>query len=286
MSERIAPPMNALPQQKLGKVLPFRPTHPANQKAAVSDPPFVASPDTEIVDTIFHVLQNHLQTIGLGLDLLLTESLPFIDLREYQGLPQSVERMSRSLHELREYSTPQPLSFSTENLADVVERVSQKVAQAWERPEWIMRTICHAPLATPRLDWRQISSALERTISCAYALLPTEGGEVEIESAVTSVGAQRFVEIHVRSLSPIPLTISADALFCPFAQINQHQLGLSLILAQQTTFRLHGQFLFCKPEDRQGCFTLRFPLEARRKTGFLPHKNLSSPPRHPLFPRR
>src|SRR5258705_10361130 len=132
MSERIALPMNALPQQRPGRVLPFRPTHPATQKAAVSDPPPIPSPNTEIVDTIFHVLQNHLQTIGLGLDLLFAESSTFIDLHEYQGLPQSVERISRLLRELREYSTPQPLSLSTENLANVVERVTQKVAQVWE----------------------------------------------------------------------------------------------------------------------------------------------------------
>jgi len=238
------------------------------------------------VDTIFHVLQNHLQTIGLGLDLLLAESSPFIDLHEYQGLPQSVERISHLLRELREYSMPQPLSLSTENLANVVERATKKVVQAWERPEWTMRTICHAPLATPRLDWRQIGSAIERAIFCAYALLPTEGGEVIVESTVAGIGAQRFVEIHVRGLSPTPLTISADALFCPFAQINEHQLGLNLILAQQTTLRLHGQFLFRKLEEHQGCFTLRFPLEIGRKSGFLPRKNLSSLPRHPLFPRR
>ena len=49
MSERIAPPLNALPQQKPDRVLPLRPARQAIPKAAVGDPPLVPSSDKDVL---------------------------------------------------------------------------------------------------------------------------------------------------------------------------------------------------------------------------------------------
>jgi len=51
--------------------------------------------------------------------------------------------------------------------------------------------VCRDPLPALRLDWQQVGKALERLLTCAYALLPAEGGEVRVEAGLREVGAQR-----------------------------------------------------------------------------------------------
>jgi hypothetical protein len=192
----------------------------------------------------------------MGLELMqLTDA---VGQQDYDPVRRSVDRAGRLLLELREYCCPPGEHRWTANLAEIVEDVVQKVAREWERPGRATRVLCHDPEAVLETDWRQIGKALARTIFCAYAMLPPEGGEVVVEAQTYTISIQRFIDIRVRSYGIVPFSVEEETLFSPFASLNGHQLGLRLVLAQLTAGRLGGHLLFHKLSSRQGCFKLWF----------------------------
>jgi hypothetical protein len=176
--------------------------------------------------------------------------------QEYARLQQSVGLAGRWALELREYCCPPVVKSWTGNLAAAIEEAVQDVAHEWKQPGQTTRVVCSTPLAEFSLDWRQLTKAVQRLVFCASAMLPVEGGEVIVESGVRNIGPQPLVDIRVQSHGKTPLFVEEKALFCPFACINNRQLGLSLVLAQQTAVRLQGQLYFHKTSAHHGCFTL------------------------------
>ncbi len=239
-----------------GRVIPLRSmTQESSRIPAVS---FVPAPlfGEEIFARAFQALQNHLRTLGTELNLL--RATRAAGPGECESMAREIEDVGDLLRELGEYvSSPEPC-LSTENLANMVENIVREVAREWERPGRQTRVVCHAPLAALQLDWRQVGKTLERIAACAYALLPAEGGEVVIEVGLRKVGPQQYMDLKVRSCGAAPLVIEEGALFRPFTRVNGYQLGLSLVLAQRTVSRQHGQMLFQQIGLRQSCFTLLF----------------------------
>jgi len=210
----------------------------------------------EVLEQAFHALQHQLRTISAGVDTLWLTQTTAIE--EHEKIIQALKRAEQVLHELREYCFPPELRLSTENLANMVEDIVREVAREWERPGRQTRVLCYAPLAALQLDWQQVGKVLERIVACAYALLPTEGGEVVVEAGVRRVGAQQHLDLKVRSCGVTPLEVEEGTVFQPFWQVNGHQFGLSLALVQRMVNRQHGQIFFQKPSARQSCFTLLF----------------------------
>jgi K+-sensing histidine kinase KdpD len=219
---------------------------------------FVPAPlfSREIFARAFLALQNHLQALSRELELL--QTTPAMPAEAYGKVMQEIEQAKNVLQELKEYVTPPELRISTGSLANMVEDIVQEVARTWELPGRQTRVVCHAPLAVLRLDWKQIGKALQQVAACAYALLPTEGGEVIIEAGLRKVGPQQHLDLKIRSCGVTPLVIEEDALFRPFTWANGYQLGLSLVLAQRTVSRQHGQMFFQQISPQQSCFTLLF----------------------------
>lgn len=235
------------------------PLHPMPLGSGNLVPPRIAPllpPEKNVMDTSLHALLNCLQTVGIGVELLhLTQ--PF-DEHDHDRIQQNIERAGRLALELREYCFPPAIKLGPENLATVIEEAVQEGGHEWERPGRTTRVISHAPLAEPELDWQCLTKIVRRTVFCAHAILPPEGGEVVIESNVHNLRAQQVVTIRVQSHGETPLSVEEKTLFCPFACINGHQLGLNLILVQQTVARLQGQFSFQKTSLYSGCFTFSF----------------------------
>jgi signal transduction histidine kinase len=238
------------------RVLPLRPV--VRDSPQIPVPSSVPAPlfGREVLDQAFLALQDQLQTISKGLDLL--QAAPAFDSEEYERMTQATKRAERVLQELREYASPPELCLSTENLAKIVEDLVQEATREWERPGRQTRVLCHAPLAALRLDWQQVGKVLERIIACAYALLPPEGGEVVVEAGLRKVGVQQYVDLKVRSCGAAPLAVEEGAVFQPFWQVNGYQFGLSLALVQRLVNRQHGQIFFQKTGPRQSYVTLLF----------------------------
>jgi hypothetical protein len=256
MREKIPQQARMLAKHGKGRILPF---HASSQTPRTTGPrssTLSLFAHQEATDASLHALQNCLQTIGIGLDLLLLTQP--VDPQEYESMQARVQHAGHILQELREYHCPPPISLQNGNLAEVVEDTVRKTACKWKAPGQTTRIICHAPLVSFEADWQQIGKTLQRTTLCAYALLPHEGGEITVESGVRSIGSQRFIDLRVRCHSATTLAFDEKMLLSPFVRINDHELGLSLILVQHTVQRLRGQFFFRQVNQQQGCFTLLF----------------------------
>jgi len=175
---------------------------------------------------------------------------------DYAPVQKNVESAGRFLLELREYCCPPATHQQTKHLAETVEAVVQEVTRAWQRPGLETRVQCHAPCAMLEADWRQIEKALARTIACAYAMLPPEGGEVFIKSVVRKQSVHQFIDLDVHIHGAAPFTVEEKTLFLPFTAVNSRQLGLSLVLAQRSASQLGGHLLFHKVTALRACFTL------------------------------
>lgn len=248
-------------RKEYARVIPLRPTPSGFGNVAPTRFPFFLPSEKNIVDTSLHALLNCLQTVGIGVELVhLTQ--PF-DEQDHDRIQQSIERAGRLALELREYCFPPTVMPWTENLATTIAEAVQEGGREWERPGRTARVLCYTPLAELKLDWQCITKMVQRTVFCANAILPPEGGEVIIESNVRGIRAQQVVTICIQSHSETPLSVEEKALFCPFACINGHQLGLSLVLVQQTVARLQGQFSFQKTGMYSGCFTFAFRVSVK-----------------------
>jgi len=209
--------------------------------------------EREILEGVVHALQNHLQGISMGLDLL---RLAQADPLEGQTVRQGIERASRLLRELREYFFPPEPRYSLQNLAAVVTDVTRQTYKHWQRQGVQPQVVCRDPLPALRLDWQQVGKALERLLTCAYALLPAEGGEVGVEAGLREVEAQRYVELQVSSRGAIPLAVEGTEVFTPFLRVRSYQMGLSMVLVRRMVDRFQGQLTCRKLSPNQVCLTL------------------------------
>jgi len=257
MREHTSHRFRPVPQRKgPGRVLLFPSISQEPHKISAAS--FVPVPllSREIFDRGFQALQTHLHLVGRELDRL--QATPAVPAAEYEKMRQELAQVNHVLQELKEYISPPELHPSAENLANMVEALVPEVTRPWEQPGRQTRIVCHAPLAVLRLDWKQIGQALKQVVACAYALLPAGGGKVIIEAGLRKVGSQQHLDLKIRSYGVTPLVIEEDALFRPFTWANGYQLGLSLVLAQRTVSRQHGQMFFQQISPQQSCFTLLF----------------------------
>lgn len=258
MVERTIQRLHAFRKRPVGRVIPFRPLAATSRKTADSKTPTLSSSGQETIVTTLHAIQNCIQTVSMGLDLM--QIVDTVDLQNYDPVRRGVDRAGRLLLELREYCCPSGEQRWVANITEIIEDVVQEVAREWERPGRTTRVMCHDPEAMVEADWRQVEKTLARTVFCAYAMLPPEGGEVVVEAQRCLSGLPQLLDIRVRSHSVIPFSVDEEALFAPFTSINGHQLGLSLVLAQLTAQRLGGHLRFHKLSSRQGCFKLGFRI--------------------------
>src|SRR5439155_20184974 len=160
----------------------------------------------------------------------------------------------RLLRELREYFLPPEPWYTIQSLAAVVADVTQQIQQHWQRQGVQPQVVCRDPLPALRLDWQQVGKALERLLTCAYALLPAEGGEVRVEAGLREVEARRYVELQVSSREAIPLAVEEAEVFTPFFRVRCYHLGLSLVLVRRMVDLLQGLLNCRKLISTQVCF--------------------------------
>lgn len=205
-----------------------------------------------VISALVHEIQNNLQAIGMGLDLLRMEGRAK---GEYRPVADSVERMNKAILELREYLLPPEARFSAENPAIILDDVVRHMEKELRHQGVRLRMVRHSPLPLVRLDLKQFRSALERVLEFSRALLP-QGGELEVEAGLQEIDGQRYVELQIASSSAICLDVEEKDVFRPFLRVNNRQVGLSLTLAQQILRRHHGTIHFQKENPLRGLFTI------------------------------
>jgi nitrogen-specific signal transduction histidine kinase len=205
-----------------------------------------------VINALVHEIQNNLQTISMGLDLLRLDCQPAL---ENQTIVEGIEQTNRSIQELREYLLPPVAQFSEESpeivLEEMVRRIEGELLQQGIR----LRMIRQSSLPQVRLDVKQFRSALERIIEFSRALL-REGGELEVKAGLQVIDGQRYVELQVISSANTSLTVEEKDVFRPFLRVNDHHIGLSLALARQILHRHQGEIFFRKKNSQRGLFTI------------------------------
>jgi hypothetical protein len=205
----------------------------------------------DLVGRMVHEMQNCLQGISLGLDLL---RLTHASSPECGTITRGVTRLSRLLGEMREYFSPPDLCPSEGALELVIEEVARQADAEWSPHAARLHIVYRDPIPPLRLDWRQFRNALERVLAFSFALLPATKG-LEVAAGVRDGAGQQHVELTVTG--PCSTLLGGSDVFQPLLRIHGYQAGLSLWLARLLLRRQEGDLLFHIDKRRkQGVFTV------------------------------
>ena len=259
-----------------GRVILF--PSPSQEPYKIPAASFVPAPlfSKEIFERAFLALQNHLQALSRELELL--RATPAVPSEAYGKVIQEIEQADNVLQELREYVAPPELRLSTENLANMVEYIRESgeyggVHRPRTRSDLGAGGTADAgglpcPFGRVATGLETNWQGTETSGGLCLCAPPRPRGRSHHRSRTTksrsaaASGPQdsqlQHLDLKIRSCGVIPLVIEADALFRPFTWAKGYQLGLSLVLAQRTVSRQHGQIFFQQISPQQSCFTLLF----------------------------
>lgn len=206
----------------------------------------------EIIDGLVHDVQNSLQIITIGLDLLRVGQ---VEPQEHKALVNGIERAKKSIQDLNEYFFPPETQLSTQDPAIILEDLVRHMQDELSSKGIHLRILRKDPLPMVRVDLRQFRNALGRVLEFSRALV-CKGGEVEVQAGLREIDDQSYVELQVASSSATSLEVEEKDVFRPFLRVNNYQVGLGIALAEQVLRRHQGKISFQKEKPNRGLFTI------------------------------
>lgn len=204
-----------------------------------------------VVDGVLHELQNCLQSIGMGVDLL---QLSQPEAPECRTINLGIERASRLLREMQEFFFPPEGYLSTRNLKDVLLEIARGVVGDSENAP--IRFLVSESFPSFQCDWLALGRVFDRVLRCAYGLLLSTKGEIIISMSFHDGQPSTSMEVRVEIHGENDLGIEEERVFTPFWRVNDYQMGLGLVLARQAINRLHGQLTFEKTDACRAHFSV------------------------------
>jgi nitrogen-specific signal transduction histidine kinase len=217
----------------------------------VGKQPNEKSSKEEVLDGVLHELQNCLQSIGMGVDLL---QLSQPDALECRTINLGIERASRLLREVQEYFFPPEIYLSTKNIGNVLVETVHGITR--DAKEINIRLDLPEVLPSFSYDWLVFCRVLERLLCSACGLLSSHGGNIIISATEQAKQTQSYWEIQVTIHGSEPLEIEGKRVFTPFWRVNDYQESLGLVLARQAMEHRHGRLIFEKTNPYRAQFTL------------------------------
>jgi nitrogen-specific signal transduction histidine kinase len=206
----------------------------------------------EIIDGMVHGIKNDLQIINSGLDLMwLTGNR----LSECQPLFEGVERINRSIQELREFFSPADTQLSEANPKVVVEEFVRETGKKLNQQKIHLRLRCRGPMFLVRLDWNKLRRVVRQVVEFSRLLLP-QGGNLEIKAEIQELAGKKRVELQISCASTTALPVEEDEVFRPFLKVNGCQAGFGIALARQILCLQNGDISFQKQSSKRGLFTI------------------------------
>jgi nitrogen-specific signal transduction histidine kinase len=204
-----------------------------------------------VLDGALHELQNCLQSIGMGVDLL---QLSQPEALECRTINLGIERASRLLREVQEYFFPPEIYLSTKNLGGVVVEAMQVITGDADGANIRF----HLPESLPsfQYDWLMLKRVLERIFRCARGLLQPLGGEVMVSAMKREEPTPLGMELQVEMRGAEELEVEEERVFTPFWRVHDYQAGLGLVLARQAMHDRRGQLSFTKTSPCCAHFTV------------------------------
>ena len=207
---------------------------------------------SDIIDSMVHGIKNDLQIINSGLDLMwLTGNM----LSECQPLFEGVERINRSVQELREFFSPAEPQLSRANPKVILEEFVREMGSKLNQQKIHLRIRCRRPMPLVRLDWNKFRRVLGQVIEFSRLLLP-QGGDLEIRTGIQELDGKRQVELQISCASATSLAVEEDDVFRPFLKVNGCQAGFGIALARQILCHQNGDISFQKQNPKRGLFTI------------------------------
>jgi hypothetical protein len=206
----------------------------------------------DILDSMVHGIKNDLQIINSGLDLMwLTGNR----LTDCQPLFEGVERINRSIQELREFFAPPEPQLSRANPKVILEEFVREMGTKLDQQKIHLWLRCRGPMPLVRLDWNKFRRVLGQVIEFSRLLLP-QGGNLEIKTELQELEGKTQVELQISCASATSLAVEEDDVFRPFLKVNGCQAGFGIALARQILCWQNGDISFQKQNPKRGLFTI------------------------------
>jgi nitrogen fixation/metabolism regulation signal transduction histidine kinase len=207
---------------------------------------------SEIIDTMVHGVRNDLQMISSRFDLM---AVPRGSIACDDTLADCIQRISRTIVELREFFSPPEPKYSRASPKTILEELVRDTQAKLKRQNIDLRVRCDGAMPLVRLDWSEFRKVLAQIIEFSSFLLP-DGGQLELKIAVQSTNGKHHVELQIICASATAIKVKESDIFRPFLNINGRQTGLGVALTRHIVERQDGDISFEKSSANKGLFTL------------------------------
>jgi signal transduction histidine kinase len=214
----------------------------------------------DLVHGLNHEIGNSLQAIKGEIDLLLLAGA--LPAQNANGISRGIERISELTSELNDYLAPVAFDPKREDPATAVRQVLDANAERLNERGIRITLDIEDPLPALPLgaDFQQ---AFKRLIDLSLVLLP-KGGDLHIEGRLRRVRESRFLDFQVVHTSPSGLAVEETEIFRPYLKINQHRIGLTMVIARQLLRRHFGKIIFHKEQRNRGVFSISIKIPSDR----------------------
>jgi signal transduction histidine kinase len=219
----------------------------------------------DIIDGLIHEIENNLQVIRGGLDLL---SLTGVKLRELCLVESGFQRMNKLMEELDGLFSKQDGLFSKQKDEDsrsdpssILKGLAECMKNDLRQHGIRLNLSCRDSLPAVRIDPAEFRRAVQTVMEFSRVLLP-DGGELKIEAGVRKIEDQTHLELTVSNFGAVSIPVTEENVFRPFLKINGHSLDLSMTLAQQILERQDGRIFFAKEPERPAIFTILLRVDS------------------------
>ena len=209
-----------------------------------------------VIDGLVHALQNSLQTISMGIDLLSPQD---VDQQDYEIVSAGVEQASRLLREVQTYFSPSEQSPVQESITNIVAAYIQQFQKDWGRRDDQVEIRCAKELTQLSLDWSRFQKTVERILHSAFAIL-TADGRMTIEIDSVMITESRYLRFVVHCQASQPLQVNEEELSHSSFRLNGYHLGFSFMLVRHQLCRQQETATFHKPNPCECVFTVLFQL--------------------------
>jgi signal transduction histidine kinase len=219
----------------------------------------------EAVNLIAHEIKNSLNSLYIGLDLVLSAKKSDSEIRNEKALSvvrAEIHRISDFTQDLLTFSKGIELRPTRLDIVDLIPTIVELLGpRASENGVTLDIDSGPAGVAVTRVDPKYIRIVLVNLISNAFDSL--EQSEQEIRRVQLHIATSRqWVSVRVNDNGPgVPRQVK-DRLFEPFVTGKPNGVGIGLALSRQIA-RTHGGDLVLEPTDEGASFLLTLPLLAK-----------------------
>src|SRR5262249_2974504 len=116
----------------------------------------------DIIDSMVHGIKNDLQIISSGFDLMCLTTGS--EVSDYQSLLESIQRISRTILELREFFSPPEPKFSRASPKAILEELVRDTQAKLGRQNIELRIRSQGPMAPVRIAWNELGKQLDERV--------------------------------------------------------------------------------------------------------------------------